>query len=513
MELTLVWETTVVNVAGSDLLPPKPKPAWWQRPRIVLPIVVVVAAAVVIGIKLPGWLASCAPGVTRIDGECIGVTAGDYVFNPEFADVEGKIAAANEAAVAGGHAVTIALLEPFTVTDTTALNPTEVRHELEGAYTAQWRANNTRAIGDTRPMIRLVLANEGGAERQWQAVTRQLEGMTHDSAPLVAVAGLGVSFPETVAGAQELSTHGLPTVGGIITADQIDYAHIHGFVRVDASDREFVIGLRQYLARHPELNSTLVVYDDNSDNGTDLYTASLRGDLEDLIVPTMRHFDAKSFHGSSVPSEANTDMFSNITTSICAVGPNLVLYAGRLVDLEVFLTSLESRLCRDQPITVATAGTDLGQLNNPTTVAQLRAGNVSVVYATPTDAAGWAADSPGTPPHFADFYTAFTGRGFDPPDLTDGDAIVTHDAVLTAIKATRLAYASEPGADPALPNPADVLSQLLNLNNRSDVVPAGAGDLSFSYQGLDTGNPEDKPIPVLRIPADGSSAEPVYSTP
>lgn len=479
--------------------------------KIAAPITVVVVAGAISLIVTRPW-SRCGDGVTRMNGECIGVTDGSYSFNAEYDQVTAEIKAENDVAAASRHAVTIALLEPFTVTDTTALNVDQVRNELEGAYTAQWRANHSRSVGDPRPMIRLVLANEGSAEGQWRLVTRQLEAMVKDSAPLVAVAGLGVSFPQTVSAAHELGSKGVPSVGAVVTADGIDYSHVHGFVRVEPDDEQFVASLRRYLSRHTELNSSLVVYDNNSDNGTDLYTRSLRNDMESMIVRTMRHFDSLSFTGSSVPSQANPDMFSNIVTSICSVGPKLVLYSGREVDLIQFLTALESRECRGTPITVMSGGTDLGALYDPAIIRRLHAGNLSFVYSSATDAIGWSANVPGTPPHFADFRAAFTGLGFDSKHLDDGDAIATHDAVLTAAKAVRLAYASESGPDPALPKPQDVLGQLLNLNNKSEVVPAAAGDLSFSYRGADTGNPECKPIPVLRVPPEAPPAA-VFTTP
>jgi hypothetical protein len=494
-------------------LPPRRRMPRWLKVAIPSAVAVLVAAGVyaLVTVVIP----RCGAGVSKVDGECIGVSDGSYVFNPAYADVEAKIVTANTAASASGHAVTIALLEPLTVSATSALNVEQVRNTLEGAYTAQWRANNTQTVGDTRPMIRMVLANEGSAEAEWQTVTRQLEGMVNDSAPLVAVAGLGVSFPQTVSGAQDLSARGLPTIGGVVTADNIDYTHIRGFVRVQPSDQQFVASLQQYLARHPELNSTLVVYDNNSDKGIDLYTQSLRNDLETMIVPTMQHFDSLNFTGSSVPTDANPDMFGNITTSICAVAPKMVLYSGREVDLVVFLTALESRECRSQPLVVATGGTDLSALNNPTqtTIGKLKKANLTVAYSSATDAIGWEAGVPGTPPHFVDFFNAFKSLGFAPSDLDDGDAIGTHDSVLTAAKAVRLAYASESGRAPALPRPQDVRSQLLNLNNKAEVVPTAEGDLSFSYEGANTGNPQGKPIPVLTVPAETPQRiGPVYMT-
>ncbi|MGH3625560.1 MAG: hypothetical protein ACRDQ5_27910, partial [Sciscionella sp.] len=121
-------------------------------------ILIVVAALVLTTIGWGGYtlLRSCGgfgSGVSTVDDECIGVTDGSYVFDQNYRDVEGRIASANAEASRSGNAVTVALLEPFTVTETSPLTIDEVRHELEGAYTAQWRANNTYAVDDPQPKI------------------------------------------------------------------------------------------------------------------------------------------------------------------------------------------------------------------------------------------------------------------------------------------------------------------------------------------------------------------------
>ncbi|MGH3625705.1 MAG: hypothetical protein ACRDQ5_28690, partial [Sciscionella sp.] len=338
---------------------------------------------------------------------------------------------------------------------------------------------------------------------------------THDSAPLVAVAGMGVSLSQTMLGAQKLSEQGIPTVGGIVTADEINGARIPGFVRVEPNDQEFVASLNNYLKRHTELSSALVVYDNNADDNTDLYAKSLRDNLRNGVASRIRLFDPLNFKGVSVPSDANPDLFINITNSICGVRPNLVLYSGRQVDLIAFLKSLENRACRETtPLTVATAGTDLSKLSTPATMQQLKTGNLKVVFASSTDAKGWSKGIPNTPAHFVEFRSAFVNRGFDQDDIVDGDAIATHDAVLTAVKAIRLAYGSALVRNHVtLPHPRDVGSQLLNLNNQSSVVPAAAGDIRFAFRGGKTGEPINKPIPVLTIPpGEQENPQDVYVT-
>ncbi|MGO1052356.1 hypothetical protein [Crossiella sp. CA198] len=57
--------------------------------------------------------------------------------------------------------------------------------------------------------------------------------------------------------------------------------------------------------------------------------------------------------------------------------------------------------------------------------------------------------------------------------------------------------AEQSGAARGRPSPADVLSQLLNLNNAYQ-VPAASGLISFSAKTQ--GNPGGKPVPVLQVP-------------
>jgi ABC-type branched-subunit amino acid transport system substrate-binding protein len=272
------------------------------------------------------------------------------VFDLALSAVEERIFMENQLAMESGHAVTVALLEPFPAAGTGGvLTPDRVREYLEGAYTAQWRANHTASFRD-HPRIRLMLANEGSHEDGWQVTTQQLVGMVNDEAPLVAVAGLGVNIAQTISGAQELSTHSLPMVGAAITADQIDYSRIPGFVRVTPSNEQFVTSLRHYLDRRPDLNSTLIVYDNNADSSTDLYLQSLRDDLEKITEwPRTKVADPMNFTGISAQPNSSPAKFVNITATICATRPALVLYAGHKDDLVSFIHSLKDRVCRDHP--------------------------------------------------------------------------------------------------------------------------------------------------------------------
>ncbi|WP_333768078.1 ABC transporter substrate-binding protein [Streptomyces sp. IBSBF 2435] len=446
------------------------------------------------------WCGGSGSGLSRISGECVGVTdgSGGYYFSSDLKPVEKLIATANETALKSGKpVVTVALLEPITVNGTSALTATEIRNAIEGAYTAQVRANTTRVAGDETPLIRLVLANEGGHEDQWPQVAAQLESMIDSPQPLVAVGGLGVSTTETLRGAQELSSHHIPTVGAINTADQLNSQSIPGFIRVAASNQQAVTALKSYLGGLQDTKSAIMVFDSNSDmhSSPDLFTASLRSDLQATFTKLLE-FAPQGFVGLSGKNSANPDLFSSITTNICAVKPSVVLYAGRSVDLSGFLASLERRVCADTPITVATVGTNLNAF-----IAQadtLRSSKITLIYSTQTASPDWLANSPDTPTHFADFAAEFNSHHFPKADLTDGGTIAAHDSILTAARAIRLATQNG-----STPKASDVFSQVLNLNNQF-IVPGAGGDLSFSYHpganGSESSDPIGKPLPLITVP-------------
>jgi len=164
----------------------------------------------------------------------------------------------------------------------------------------------------------------------------------------------------------------------------------------------------------------------------------------------------------------------------------------------IIAKALQNKVCRSVPMTVMTAGSDLGAILRKQEE-QLRAGNLTVVFAGTVDATGWGQNVPWTPERYPDFLSAFQARGFDPGNLDDAGAIMTHDALLTATQAVRLAAT---GGSPALlriPTTGDVRRQLLNLNGLQ-AVPGASGTLSFSFSQTGAGNPRGKLVPVFQFP-------------
>jgi hypothetical protein len=114
---------------------------------------------------------TCGRGMTMTGGrfnECVGVTDGAVSFSPDLGlhAVLLKIKTENDAVVGNGAPfVSIGYIVPLP-RDVTSGLLTALRHELEGAYLAQWRANHRDGLGDI-PLIRLLVVNVGD-QAGWQ---------------------------------------------------------------------------------------------------------------------------------------------------------------------------------------------------------------------------------------------------------------------------------------------------------------------------------------------------------
>ncbi|MGH4019538.1 MAG: hypothetical protein ACRDT0_09940 [Pseudonocardiaceae bacterium] len=338
----------------------------------------------------------------------------------------------------------------------------------------------------------------------------QMSKRDKDDHPLVAVIGLGSSTKQTQQRAMQLSDAGIPLVSAYLGADVLNYENIPGLIGISPSNRHYVEALRRYLDSI-DLRSAVMVRDSNSHRSMDLFTQTLANNFERQMGDVIK-FPPVEFTGKAIPSEADPGLFQHVTPNICAAvsaGLQAVLYAGREVDINSFLVSLEGRTCRSAPLTILAAGLDLGEVLEGREQA-LRAANLTVIGTASVDAEGWAQDVEGTPAHFDDFLKAFQEQGFDPGHLDDAGAIMMHDALLTAARAVRLAA---PEGTRSSPTADGVRAQLLNLHTLY-AIRGASGTLNFSAGSSVPGSPVGKPVPVLRYPrpADGPSrqAGPLY---
>ncbi|RKN10555.1 ABC transporter substrate-binding protein [Streptomyces radicis] len=464
----------------------------------------------VVALWLPDRLDCDRSDLTERGGECLGVTDGSFAFVPsgeadlaeEFREVQRLIKEENDRVVEQGDAsVKVGLLATLTPDDTGPQAPRRVLHALEGAYTAQMRANQTRQLGDPAPQIQLHLANAGSRHEQWGPAVDGLVSMADDSAPLVAVVGLSISTEDSRAAAQRLADHGIPVISSSASADGLNSETVPGLVRVTASNTDFVTALRQYVRGREGLDEAILVYDRNA---PDLHVATLTEAFRELMADELGANPDQPFQGTTVAPDTPAALFDAAVLNVCHTEADMVLFAGRTGDLHAFTESLHNRACRDEPIAVLFVETgpvvDAGQEQ------RLAENNITVVQASAMDPE-WArnVDAAGAPPGFRGFFEQYDTHvpyaDDVPAALEDGYAVANHDALATAVRAIRVSHAQDPEAPMTSGRVGDALF-LLNLGN---AVEAASGTLHFTTDRH--GDPGGKPVPVLETPPSPSPPE------
>jgi hypothetical protein len=461
------------------------------RTGLVILAVLVVVAAGLTGYHLASGrrsapphhspLALC-PGSTprfqifRNNGACVGVTDGSYVFDPSLAPIERAIARENAKVREQRTYATVALLTPMTASAASDVSLPRIKDELAGAYAAQLAANGGDLSQD-QPPVQLVLANEGTSqELAYGQVTGLLREMKAPPANLRAVVGMGVSVEQTILGAKILSKAGLPMIGAVTTADQLDWPNITGLARVvpDVSDQ--VTALQRYFAAHGGLGPAVLVTDTNR---SDLYTSDLMQDFSTAFGQ-----DLNSQPQPFGPGPGESTELRLISSSVCPLTgtPPTVLYAGRESDLPTLINRLQGAPnCGGKMVTVLT-GSDAVALPPSLTTNQPREGDVSVVYSDIADP-----DPKAVVPQVQQI---FAGSPAGTASLSDPWTIATYDAMTAA----SIAISDAASGSSPVPLVGTVLGIIPLLNQRQE-VPGATGPFSIGTDG----NLINPGVPILRL--------------
>ncbi|GAB7106790.1 hypothetical protein JCM4814A_51040 [Streptomyces phaeofaciens JCM 4814] len=435
-------------------------------------------------------VAACAGGLTRTGSECVGVAdpvvpAG--TFGPELSGIVGKIAQENRR-VAEESArdkrkpfVKVALVMPYSANDSSPMAWQAIRESLDGAYTAQCRANGCPGLKSRKatglpggvPGVQLLLANEGSEQQHWKAVADRLATMTTGSHPVVAAAGLGVSLPETQRLADRLSALKIPAVGGPLTATSLESPYLF---KTSPSNLEHISAVRKHLeGTNGGEQRGFLVYDTNDD----LYVQTLRDAFDQEFKDAIGK--RRTGYVGSTKDHVVPKLFGQAVQNICYSKSELVFYAGRDNDFPDFVKALADRgLCSQaagdlRPITVVTCWSGRSAFSgNPARVTDLVRDRITVVDVSVLSPETWKKGTD-NPPGFDSFRSGFEELGFTDKELGDGYAIMNHDAVLTVAWAAE-SFANQSGG--AVPGPQDMYNQIINLH-ASNWVAAASGNLEF----------------------------------
>ncbi|GAB2681155.1 ABC transporter substrate-binding protein [Nocardia goodfellowii] len=487
----------------------QPRPWWgpvWARirryPRVGVAIAVTVAVALAaVVIFWPEPESPCVTaGLSLQDGECIGVTDGAFTgFDEASQPVVEQIARQN--AEVGENYVTVAIFGPLSQPPAPEqpgfrpgqLDSNQAKQMLIGAATAQARLNTSRVIGDPQPRIRLLLANPGSYQTRWSDPIQELIDTRGDSDQrrrVVAVVALGTSVVPTRDAAKKLSEAKIPIVGAITTADDLNYTNTPGMLRATPTTSDYVAALARHLTAHPPAGPAMVVWDQNSEDRGDLYTGALQKAFRDQLGGWIGDLPDQAFVGATLPGDTWPQIFDAVTINICQSGAAVILYAGRVTDLPAFLESLKARRgCRDRPLTIMSGVAALTVIDRGDHE-ELRKAGLSIVYAGVTDPHTWPHGQGNPPEGWPPYAEALTAGGYRVTEA-DGYTCLTHDALLTATRAIRLASPNR------VPQSTDVISQLRNING-AYTIPGCSGTLSFTTTS--NGAPLGTSIQIVSIP-------------
>jgi hypothetical protein len=507
----------------------------WEIPlRRYLAILLATAlvAGLVVGVRaLTREDRSCAPGVVRPEGstECVGVSATAYDFGRErLAKVIAAIDRENRSLEPGSY-VTVALLEPFTAKEDNTI--TDVLHEVQGAYLAQYRANHqTHEAG---PAIRLVLANPGATGAHWKYTVDRLAEMAKGPDKLRAVTGVSVSSEGNKLAVTELTRRGIPVIGSSITADDIANGQrgrepFPGLARVAPTNTDLANALKHF-ADIPAKRAMLV----HAKPG-DPYTRTLQRSFARIVEGSPyepKPFSPPRDHNKE-GSTANT--FEQITDILCDTPDttDTILFAGRHVQLRQFINALGARGCTDRRFTVL-AGDEGSYLTGDRKLdrdALTRQGSKQPVVVRYTALAhpkawyedertGWNPPATGgsvddierlrmlmkgaTPAHEQGERNTFGGvtditaipdiGEIGDTALDDGQLIIAYDAMALAVRGIRGAGGG------GVPSLGQVRNQWPQVQGDEQRVDGASGWICLNSSG----NPVNKAVPIVELTPEG----------
>lgn len=514
---------------GLDQYSYTPAPLWFGRTIPFLTLTAVAATAIGTGAAVhissnhrqcTGAWGSPPSGseLSRVDGQCIGVTDGDYTFDPSLAGVTRLIRQQNQQTEQAHRRDPS---RPYvTLVDVQALTPppgepdglaTE-RESLEGAAVAQAKAVNDPAA----PLFRLLIGNAGLGMGYGTTLARRLPTLPATDAPLIGVIGLDRGTKATEDTVQALSLVGLPTMASSLSDDELADSNPLYYQISPQNRREAAVAaaFATKLANAGKIAKTVTVhFPDDPDN---TYAENLAKDANSA-------FEAAKFQVKDVPYAPANAVPATIRPGVLYPRPNgantcddhgLVYYIGDgIPDFNDFIDGVENcgtppALLADDDVTRYVADT------------MAREGNQTVPFWYTAFAA-----APSTIPQgpARDFYAGSYGlyqlfpaekNGVEDPSL-DGHAALAYDAVKTMMEAVgRLHRGNEP-----LPlTPGDLWRMITNIRpnvpsaqSNNNILQGVTGRIDFGSASSGGHRPADKQISILRV-EQGQVQSPVVYT-
>lgn len=486
------------------------------RAVVVGVTVLIVASLVTYFLPIFPWspLYPCDAGLTEEVNSCIGVTDSSDFGDPLLSDIMSKIATQNQHASRQTY-YSVGYLVPLEPESSRTAFSAVLRHELQGVYLAQLRANETDELGGG-PKIKVLVGNTGLNNEHWEPVAERFLELSTGPARLRAVVGLGKSLDTTRRAIDALTQpppgkEPVAVIGSRLTADSLSLTNqrrIEGFFRVAPTNTDEAQAAVDYIRKKGYAKALLLRDRDSSD----AYVATLANAFRYAFGGTAE----ATFNGKQ---DGLANAFDSVVRNLCVDPvPDVVYFAGRSEALAQFVDVLSNRNCQKAAINIVT-GDDIAEVqlraeNNRGGVRTALSGNITVTYTALAHPAMWT-DTQSRPSysgaalsHFEGSCDACFSKQFPGEDFNDGAAIMGHDAVLLAVTAIRRAGNRDSSSAANAVTPGAVI-QLLYQIKGTDSVKGASGEISMTA----CGDVERKLFPLLSLAPDGhpSLVAPVVS--
>ncbi|MDG9705425.1 hypothetical protein [Streptomyces sp. DH37] len=496
-----------MNAAARNGLEVRSGPGW-------VTVALAVLAAAALGTLL--WVLAIAPNLPdpcgeeleEIGGECVGVTDGGTRRWAGLEQVMSRIEAENDR-IAGEPHATVALM--IAMTSDGREKRKEILHQVQGAYLAQYRANNDRAERDDTPKIRLVLAHPGKARDKWRPVADRLAEMAESGRDnLRVVFGFDVSVRQNKDAITYLTNRkGIPVVAGSLTGDDFantgrDDKRYEGFARIAPSNTDQADALASF-DRGLDLRHAVLVEDRREEDG---YTRSLREAFQRKLAASPH---SPYTYVSEGPDDEGTlwGEFRHMAVNICTLSPSVdtVYFAGRQIHLRQFVNAVAlHRPCKDRRITVVSGSAASTLYSDEELDWEALRGDekvgweeVEVIYTSFSHPDAWTtgkAPETGGSAHAFELLRDYVERARYEPvgpvgrtDIADSRTASAYDSAWTAI--TGIRFHTEKGAIPSLSTIGNDWDGLQGVNK----VEGASGWICLDSSG----NPYNKAVAVVRL--------------
>lgn len=423
---------------------------------------VVLAVVLFAGLAVAGWRVF----VSLRPDRPVYVTDGTHIFNENLRAVEELILRENQR-VAGGKIpyVSIAYADVMNPEPSgNAINADLTRHDLEGAYLAQlaWNQGGGKPPG---VLVRLLLADQGTQGDNWLATSDVLAAAVGSADHLVAVTGLGISVDTTRRLIDRLSANKIGIVSAALTGnsmtESLDGRPVRGMVRVGPTNSNEAEAAVRFIDAAPDLPEQPAIMLVQDQSRADEYAKSLGEAFTRAIAAGTRR--GATLTGSTIIFDSSLGDAAMIlganAEKVCSAHADIVYFAGREGDLQGFLAGLAGRSCAKSRHLTVISGDAVSHLSGRT-LWQGNDANLNVIFTSLSHPDLWTqhpeAVNQQAAARFGTCGTCFYGlfRDESRTALEDNGAIMSHDAVWTAIKAiefTRSTHPSASGVAQALP--------------------------------------------------------------